>query len=84
MEKPRRKRVTVWLYEDQLEFIERVRKVTGMRLGEAIRFSINMANLLLNSIEIPRDKLAEIIAVAYAGILEERGHTKTFKYSQAK
>lgn len=45
----KRKRVTIWLYPDQLEFIGKLRlKLGSFTEAEAIRFCINLANVMLN------------------------------------
>lgn len=48
-----KKRITLWLYKSQLEFIEKLREALSRpgseyTVAECIRFCINLANTMLN------------------------------------
>ena len=75
----RRKRVTIWLYSDQLEFLSELRAKLKNRVSEAecIRFCINLANVMLNYYPYT-EEMAGILAEALEETLEKalrRGKT---------
>jgi len=76
----KRKRVTLWLYPGQIEFLSELRKRFRYQISEAecIRFCINLANVMLDYAPFT-DELSSILIEAVDRTMREsrrKRHTK--------
>ena len=73
MAKLKRRRVSLWLYPGQIEFLSELRKAFKNQISEAecIRFCINLASIVLNYSPYT-EELGEILAKAVEKTLVEK------------